>query len=341
MMMILSLKKALCLTTLFVFVSVAQAADYEGPKRCRMCHKEAHEQWVNSPHAMAYEDTDFQEIWQKSGSEFSCLACHATGADMETGTFAFPGVTCESCHGIMDKGHSKKDAEMPLPVTSEVCRDCHKQTFQEWKMSKHGQSEIRCFDCHGVHAQSLRSDGGDQFCGACHSQRLEDFAHATHQLEGLHCNTCHMPVSVEPDVIEGAGAAAHTLFVGAEICSRCHADMVHSSAQLPEMREELFEATKGEYLTGGKNAVELYEEVTNLNWMLNSARKKLWTVSVLGLVVGLALGWMFGWFFFERLRKERKMMRAERRTRREEKERKERLELIGRMDRNEKNQAND
>ena len=272
----------------------------------------------------AYEDPAFQDMWRDSGSEFSCLACHATGADIETKSFAFPGVTCESCHGIMDKGHSKKDAPMPLPVTSEICKKCHTRTYQEWQLSKHGQGGIRCFDCHGVHKQSLRSSGGDQLCGACHSQRLEDFAHATHQLEGLHCNTCHMPQFVEHDCVNGiCDTTAHTLFVGAETCSRCHADMVHSSAQLPEMREELFEATKGEYLTGGKNAVELYEEVTNLNWMLDNARNKLWTVSILGLVVGLALGWMFGWFFFERLRKEREMMRAERRARREERERNE------------------
>ena len=170
-------------------------------------------------------------------------------------------------------------------------------------MSQHGQNDIRCFDCHGVHAQSLRANGGDELCGACHAKRLEDFAHATHQQEGLHCNTCHMPVTATPEnVIEGAGAAGHTLFVGTEICSRCHADMVHSSAQLSEMREELIEATQGEYLTGGKGAVELYEEVSNLTWMLDSARKKLWTAVVLGLVVGLLLGWMFGWYVFEKKR---------------------------------------
>ncbi len=108
--------------------------------------------------------------------------------------FHIPGVTCESCHGVMSKGHSKKDAVMPLPITSEICRDCHKRTYQEWQISQHSQNDIRCFDCHGVHAQSLRSSGGDVLCGACHSKRLEDFAHATHQLEGLHCNSCHMPV---------------------------------------------------------------------------------------------------------------------------------------------------
>ena len=79
--------------------------------------------------------------------------------------------------------------------------------------------------------------------------------------------------------------------------------MVHSSAQLSEMREELIEATQGEYLTGGKGAVELYEEITTLTWMLDSARKKLWTAVVLGLVVGLLLGWMFGWYVFEKKRR--------------------------------------
>jgi hypothetical protein len=201
----------------------------------------------------------------------------------------------------MSKGHSKQDAEMPLPITSEVCRDCHKKTYQEWQLSQHSQNDIRCFDCHGVHTQTMRSSGGDLLCGACHSQRLEDFAHATHQLEGLHCNSCHMPVFAEPeDVIKGVGAPGHNLHVGTEVCGHCHADMVHSSAQIPEMREQLMEATKGQYLTGGKGTLELYEEVRTLTWMLDSARNKLWTVSVLGLLIGLLLGWMFGWYFLNK-----------------------------------------
>jgi hypothetical protein len=302
MMMISTTKKILLLTALSAFVSFAQADNFAGPRKCGNCHKQEYTEWKESPHALAYSNEEFQQTWENTGSKFSCLVCHATGADTETETYAHPGVTCESCHGIMSKGHSRKDAEMPLPITSEVCQSCHRETYQEWKMSKHGQNGIRCFDCHGVHAQTMRSQGGDQLCGACHPERLKDFAHATHNLEGLHCNTCHMPVSADANVIEGAGAAGHTLFVGTEVCSRCHADMVHSSDQLTEMREQLIEATQGEYLTGGKNAVELYEEVSNLNWMLDSARRKLWTVSVLGLIVGLALGWMFGWYVFEKKR---------------------------------------
>jgi hypothetical protein len=300
MMMVLLIKKAFCLVILFVFVATAQAADYEGSRKCRMCHKDEYEQWKDSPHALAFSDS-FQETWKQLDSDPACLACHVTGAEIEAGTFSHPGVTCESCHGIMSKGHSKKDAEMPLPITSEVCRDCHKQTYQEWKLSRHSQADIRCFDCHGVHAQTLRSNGGDLLCGACHSQRLEDFAHATHQLEGLHCNSCHMPTSAGCEgCLDGTGAPGHNLHVGTEVCGRCHADMVHSSAQLPEMREQLMEATRGQYLTGGKGALELYEEVRTLTWMLDSARKKLWTVSALGLLVGLLLGWLFGWYFLNK-----------------------------------------
>lgn len=302
-MMILLLKKIVCLLTLLVFVSAVSAADYAGPRKCRGCHKDEYAQWKDSPHAQAYSDAAFQKSWEEMEGEFSCLLCHATGADEETGSYTHPGVTCESCHGVMSKGHNKRDAEMPLPITSEICRDCHKKTYQEWQVSQHSQNDIRCFDCHGVHEQSLRSKGGDLLCGACHSKRLEKFAHATHQLEGLHCNSCHMPASAEPaDVIEGAGAAGHTLFVGAEVCGRCHGDTVHTSAQLPEMREQLVAATTDQYLSGGKGAMELYEEVQTLTWMLDSARYKLWTVSVLGLVVGLLLGWMGGWYVFEKKR---------------------------------------
>jgi Zn-finger protein len=305
MMMILIVKRALISIILLIFFTAVQAADYEGSSKCRMCHKDEYEQWKDSPHALAFSN-GFQDIWKELGSNPACLACHATGVDPEAGTFSHPGVTCESCHGKMSKGHSKQKAEMPLPITSEICKDCHTKTFQEWKVSRHGQNGIRCFDCHGVHEQSLRSGGGDLLCGACHSQRLEDFAHATHQLEGLHCNSCHMPMFAQPEnVFEGAGVPGHNLHVGTEVCGRCHADMVHSSSQLPEMREQLMEATRGQYLTGGKGALELYEEVRTLTWKLDSAESKLWTVSILGLLVGLLLGWLLGWIVFRMFSKER------------------------------------
>jgi hypothetical protein len=302
-MMIHTLRRTTFFVTLFFLATVVQAADFVGPGKCRNCHKAEYEQWANSPHARAFAE-GFQQIWHNVENDPACLACHTTNADLEAGSFSHPGVTCESCHGAMVPRHAKKDIEMPLPVTSEICQDCHRKTYQEWQMSQHAQSDIRCFDCHGVHKQSLRANGGDQLCGACHSKRLEDFAHATHQLEGLHCNSCHMPLTAgcEGCVIGDVVVPAHTLFVGAEVCGRCHADMVHSSAQLPELRDQLVEVTHVETLTGGKGAVELYEEVNTLTWMLEAASKKLWSATIAGLLVGLLLGWMFGWYVFAKMR---------------------------------------
>lgn len=296
--MILIIRKVLLLVSLVAFVTTIQAADYAGPRKCRNCHRDEYTAWKDSPHAHSFSES-FEQLWRKIGSKPFCLSCHTTGHETGTEDYVYPGITCESCHGIMSKGHSKKDAEMPLPITSEVCKGCHKQVFQQWEISQHGQNDIRCFDCHGVHAQTLRSQGGDMLCGACHSKRLETFAHATHQQEGLHCNSCHMPRSADPtDVIEGSGTPAHTLFVGAEVCGRCHGDTVHTSSQLPEMREQISVLTKGALLTGGKGAVELYEEVKTLTWMLDSARQKSWTVAVMGLFIGLLLGWLAGWLIF-------------------------------------------
>ena len=110
------LKKLTCVIALLVFVSAVQAQTFSGPRKCGACHKEEHAAWKESSHAMAFSDEIFQHAWEEGGSEFSCLRCHATGADLETETYAHPGVTCESCHGIMKKGHSKDDIEMDLPV---------------------------------------------------------------------------------------------------------------------------------------------------------------------------------------------------------------------------------
>ena len=92
-MMVLLLKNTFFLVILFAFVSTAQAADYEGSRKCRMCHKDEYEQWKDSPHALAFSN-GFQETWKELDSDPACLACHATGADIEAGTFSHPGVTC-------------------------------------------------------------------------------------------------------------------------------------------------------------------------------------------------------------------------------------------------------
>ena len=74
MMMILLLKRAFFSLILFAFIGALQAADYEGSRKCRMCHKDEYEQWRDSPHALAFAN-GFQEIWKGLDSDPACLAC--------------------------------------------------------------------------------------------------------------------------------------------------------------------------------------------------------------------------------------------------------------------------
>lgn len=275
----------------------AQAA-FSGPDACAPCHAEEHAEWKGSVHSRAFKGK-FKAAWEADGAKARCLECHTTGHVPGSAKHAFPGVTCESCHGAMSSGHPG-DAKMPIPVSPAMCQGCHKQTYKEWKLSKHGAKNIRCFDCHKVHGQGLRAGGKEGLCGACHPGRLKDFAHATHHVEGLTCMTCHMPVSARAGNIEGTGAAGHTLSVGTEVCVRCHEGTVHQSSKLPVLRGEVSDYRKQLTIAGVRDVFELKEQADDLKWRLDRSRQSLWLVATLGLVAGLALGWLSSWYLWRR-----------------------------------------
>jgi predicted CXXCH cytochrome family protein len=132
------------------------------------------------------------------------------------------------------------EAKMVLPVTSEACQACHSITFGEWRVSLHGQKNIRCFDCHKMHGMALRKDDPDQMCGTCHTERLKDFSHATHHIKGVQCIHCHMPETVGAHLkIKGTGTRGHSFGVGAETCANCHREMVHASHERTSLQEEV------------------------------------------------------------------------------------------------------
>jgi hypothetical protein len=282
------------------FVSLpVNAEEFAGPETCANCHAQEYADWRGSVHSRALSD-HFKKIWKEMGSKSACLRCHVTGLQAHSGHYAYAGVTCESCHGAMAPGHPA-ESKMPIPVSSEMCKSCHQKTFKEWAISKHGQKNIRCFDCHNVHKQGLRAGGGDALCGSCHPGRLKDFAHATHKTEGLHCATCHMPASADRmDAIEGTGAAGHSLAVGAEVCARCHEETVHKSSRIQSLREEVSGFEHQVALSGGKNVFELQEQIKNLNWELSRARYSTWLVAILGLLAGIGLGWLACWYLLHR-----------------------------------------
>lgn len=103
---------------------VAQAGDYVGDSKCKMCHKTQHASWLETTHAKALDDAKGAENYDKA----ACVTCHATNSDE-----AMPGVQCEACHGpgsdykkmsIM-KDREKAVANGLVIPDQAVCDACH------------------------------------------------------------------------------------------------------------------------------------------------------------------------------------------------------------------------
>lgn len=259
---------------------------------CAECHEAEAKQWAESAHAGAV-DAEFLAEWQSEGRKWECLVCHASRYDRKTATYSSHGITCESCHGVIRANHPAEE-RMILPVTSEVCQSCHAVTFGEWRVSAHGQKNIRCFDCHRMHRMELRKDDPDQLCGTCHTERLHDFARATHRIKGLHCMTCHMPVPPgSGPKITGTGVRTHTYGVGGETCSQCHREMVHGGSQLTTLKEEVARLQESDPVELSRRVAELESEGAETRTSLESTKRVfMWIVPavfLLGAGSGAAL----------------------------------------------------
>jgi hypothetical protein len=232
----------------------------------------------------------FLNEWTNEGKKWECLVCHATQFDRKAGTFSHEGISCESCHGAMKEDHPDK-SKMILPVTSEVCQGCHAITYGQWRVSAHGQKNIRCFDCHKMHGMKLRKDQPDQMCGTCHTERLNSFSHATHAVEGLHCLSCHMPeVKGAVMKIRGLGVRGHTFGVGAETCANCHRDMVHASHENATLTEEVQKLKAATPAKTKEHVEELEQDSAKMKEELQANRRVFPPVVGLSFVLGIFLG---------------------------------------------------
>jgi predicted CXXCH cytochrome family protein len=145
---------------------------YAGSVTCAVCHEDTHETWSNTLHSQAFSSPIFQEDWTKQGSAAACLECHHW-FDSKTGKYAEEGVTCEACHGPLQKGHPEK----PMPVTPDytLCARCHKTTTDEWRASRHGQINLNCEACHNPHSQAPRAETVNELCTNCHKDTGASF----------------------------------------------------------------------------------------------------------------------------------------------------------------------
>ncbi len=274
-----------------------RAADDAAPgeEACAACHAQAVEEWRGSRHARALDRT-FLEQWRRAGGGFECLVCHASRYDRAGARPQSHGVSCESCHGPIPAGHPGEGAPL-LPVSSDACAACHASTHAQWRLSAHGQRNIRCFDCHRMHRGGVKGASADASCGACHPLRMKDFSHATHRIKGLQCVTCHMPDTAGGHLkIRGTGVRGHSFGVGAETCVGCHRETVHRERGTAALESKLdrLEAAGAETAADRLDAAEA--EAARLRTALAVRRRATGWLVFAALCAGvLAAGLVVRW----------------------------------------------
>ncbi len=141
----------------FSTILAQKAPTFIGVKKCGMCHKKDKSGaqlkiWKDSKHANAFKTLQTAEadkivadkgLKTKAAETPECLACHATGYDLDAKMLGKnfkveEGVQCESCHGAGNDYKSKK-----------IMKDHAKSVAKgmvEYKDKK--AIETQCVTCH-------------------------------------------------------------------------------------------------------------------------------------------------------------------------------------------------
>jgi formate-dependent nitrite reductase cytochrome c552 subunit len=220
---------AVLFSALFIQTNPDTETAYAQGSECSSCHSEFHNAWLGSAHANSVADPIFQEAWQAVGSSGSCLSCHTTGYDMVTGLWEVGNVACEACHSPVSDGHPNEP--MPSDRSGKLCGECHNETYFEWQISKHRQTDLACVDCHDPHATGLKTDEPSTLCSTCHRTRSSNFGHTQHSEVGLTCADCHLE-TLEGEVGEGHSKRSHTFTVELTTCNSCHAYQMHDPVEV-------------------------------------------------------------------------------------------------------------
>jgi hypothetical protein len=74
---------------------------------------------------------------------------------------------------------------------TQSCTECHElmtpDIFASWQASKHGQTNVKCYVCHGDGMIEFYPTGSDTRCIGCHSQKEVDFS----EIPVDRCFDCH------------------------------------------------------------------------------------------------------------------------------------------------------
>ncbi len=274
-----------------VAAPASQVAGYAGSQSCNQCHENIHSAWQGTRHAQAFSAPIFQRDWTQLGSQVSCLECHTTGFDSQTGKYAEAGVTCEACHGPFQPNHP--EAPMPITPNADLCGTCHKTTTDEWRASVHAQQGIQCQDCHNPHSQTPKAATVTELCTSCHQTPGTSFTHSTHANAGLECSNCHMytnPRTTDP--IQGLVPTGHTFTVGSDACIACHQDTVHTRNEIVKLSGEVAQLQTADTATLEQQVQTQQQQITDLK---AQSSNRLYIGLAQGAIVGLLTGGAAAW----------------------------------------------
>ena len=202
-----------------------------------------------------------EDVLAQAEKGMDCLRCHQDqagiletkhGAGADPGSPVGRGEACAACHGINIQHESNPSQHkhpvrfdkgaVPARQQTEACMSCHagNRHLAFWETGRHGRNDVRCNDCHAVHAKPPRGstiaitrkdpstnpfvNTERQFeyetCITCHKQtpRPDQQAVIIHHLEGkVTCSSCHNPHgSISPGMIKHETVNVQ--------CESCHAE---------------------------------------------------------------------------------------------------------------------
>lgn len=218
------------------------APKYAGTKVCVTCHSGICQYETNTPHASAFNSTNFAACGGQTNA--LCLPCHTVGYDLpsgfnltnKSGIFSYStnlaAVQCENCHGPAANHAASPDDPTTVPrveIAATVCGGCHtgpmQPTYEEWNSSEHAFVTPEALQAMSSSTNNINN------CGVCHagSARLALIGGANPSVTltkdfdvAITCAVCHDPHATNSNPAQLRNPIASTNdfhFLGSDVAS--------------------------------------------------------------------------------------------------------------------------
>ncbi len=177
-----------------------------------------------------------EEAWDSLPFIQKCGGCHATGVDLEKGTFVEPTVGCEACHGkgswhaalpktaVFEKRQTiVNPAKLTVGIAVQICGSCHakgiptKAEGTGWPVGyEPGKALQQYFNISSHRPEDVREFFTTEWRRGHHHQ-YNNWIQSKHFVEGVTCTSCHYvhQIGLPPTRFQ-------TIVAGSKQCLSCH-----------------------------------------------------------------------------------------------------------------------